>query len=117
MKISVMGPAERDCELVADLESHRAGLREFQMMGVSGTSPANQTGLYATNLRWPLSRCRRGSLIMSTLLSILAGVASARRRVEAGWLSSLVGFDGTEGAADWSAAALTFLGHPLGRSG
>jgi hypothetical protein len=45
VKISVVGPAERDCELVADFASHRAGLREFQMMGVSGTSPANQTRL------------------------------------------------------------------------
>ena len=29
----------------------------------------------------------------------------------------MVGFDGTGGAADGSAAALTFLGRPLGRSG
>jgi hypothetical protein len=37
--------------------------------------------------------------------------------VEAGGLSSLFGFDGTEGASDCSAAALTFLGRPLCRSG
>src|SRR6202022_162785 len=42
----------------------------------AGLLPQIRHGGDATNLRWALSRCRRGSLIVSLLLSILAGVAS-----------------------------------------
>ena len=45
MVVAVMGSAQRYGELVADLAPHRAGLSEPQMVGVSGASPANQTGL------------------------------------------------------------------------
>ena len=45
-----MGSAQRHRELVADLASHRAGLGEPQMVGVSGASPANQTRLRCNKL-------------------------------------------------------------------
>ena len=45
MVVPVMRSAQRYGEFVADLASHRAGLGEPQVVGVSGTSPANQTGL------------------------------------------------------------------------
>jgi len=43
--VSVMGPTERDRELVADLASHRAGLSESKVMGVGRASSADQTWL------------------------------------------------------------------------
>ena len=46
----MMGPAERDRELIADLAPHRAGLGEPKMVGVSGPSPANQTRLRCNEL-------------------------------------------------------------------
>ena len=42
---AVMGSAQRYRELIADLAAHRARLREFQMVGVGGTSRADQTRL------------------------------------------------------------------------
>jgi hypothetical protein len=45
MVVSVMGSAQRYRELIADLSPHGAGLCEPQMVGVRGTSPANQTRL------------------------------------------------------------------------
>ena len=45
-----MGSAQRYGELVAHLESHRAGLGEPQMVGVGGASPANQTRLRCNEL-------------------------------------------------------------------
>src|SRR5712691_7290852 len=45
MVVPVMGSTEWYRELVADLASHRAGLSESQMVGVSGASAANQTWL------------------------------------------------------------------------
>ena len=45
-----MGPAERNRELVANLASHRAGLGESEMVGVSGTSAANKTRLRRNEL-------------------------------------------------------------------
>jgi len=50
MIVPVMGPAQRYRELVADLASHRARLGEPQMVGVSGASPADQTGLRCNEL-------------------------------------------------------------------
>jgi len=41
MVVPVMRSAQRDREFVADLASHRAGLSESQMVGVSGASAAN----------------------------------------------------------------------------
>jgi hypothetical protein len=51
MVVTVMGPAQRYRELVADLASHRPGLGEPQVVGVSGASPANQTGLGCNELQ------------------------------------------------------------------
>jgi hypothetical protein len=76
MEVAVMGPAQGYGELVADLEPHGAGLAEPQMVRVRGISPQTGLGCEATNLRWALSRCRRGSLIVRTLLSILVGTVS-----------------------------------------
>ena len=45
MDVTVMDPAERYRELIAYLQSHRAGLGEPQMVGVGGAPPADQTGL------------------------------------------------------------------------
>jgi hypothetical protein len=36
MQIAVVGPAERDCELIAHLEAERPGLGKAQMMRVCG---------------------------------------------------------------------------------
>jgi hypothetical protein len=41
MVVPVMRSAQRDREFVADFASHRAGLSESQMVGVSGASAAN----------------------------------------------------------------------------
>ena len=43
MVVTVMGSAQGDGELVADLAPHRAGLGEPQMVGVRGASAADQT--------------------------------------------------------------------------
>src|ERR1700736_3454249 len=43
--VPVMRSAQRYGEFVADLASHRAGLRESKMVGVSGASPTNKTRL------------------------------------------------------------------------
>ena len=51
MVVTVMGPAQRYRELVADLASHRPGLSEPQMVGVSGASPADETGLRCNELK------------------------------------------------------------------
>ena len=45
MDVAVMVRTERYRELIAYLQSHRAGLGEPQMVGVGGASPADQTGL------------------------------------------------------------------------
>src|SRR5450631_3131208 len=45
MIVPVMGPAERDREFVADFASHRAGLSESQMVGVSGLLPQTDRAL------------------------------------------------------------------------
>ena len=45
MVVPVMGSTERDAEFVADLASHRARLREPQMVGVGGASAADQARL------------------------------------------------------------------------
>jgi hypothetical protein len=50
MVVAVMGSAQRYGELVADLEPHRAGLGEPQMVGVGGASSADQTGLRGNEL-------------------------------------------------------------------
>src|SRR3979409_853228 len=83
----------------------------------AGLLPQTRHGCDATNLRWPLSRCRRDSLIVSTLLSILAGAVYSRRCGEPDGLWCMAVSPGTAEATDCSAAALTFLGRPLGRSG
>ena len=45
MVVPVMRSTQRDREFVADLASHRAGLGEPQMVGVSGASPTDKTRL------------------------------------------------------------------------
>ena len=45
MVVTVMNSAQRYGELVADLEPHRAGLGEPQMVGVGWASSTDQTGL------------------------------------------------------------------------
>jgi hypothetical protein len=45
MVVPVMSSTERDRELVANLAPQRAGLGEPKVVGVGGTSAANQTGL------------------------------------------------------------------------
>jgi hypothetical protein len=54
MDVTVMGSAQGYREFVADLASHRAGLGEPQMMGVSRASPANQTRLRCHELEMRL---------------------------------------------------------------
>src|SRR3981081_2278462 len=46
-----MGPAQRYREFVADLAPHRAWLREPQMVGISGASSADETGLRCNELK------------------------------------------------------------------
>ena len=43
MVVTMMRSAQGNCELVADLASHRARLGEAKMVGVGRTSAANQT--------------------------------------------------------------------------
>jgi hypothetical protein len=43
--VSVMGSAKRYGELIADFETHRAGLSKSQVVGVGGASAADETGL------------------------------------------------------------------------
>jgi hypothetical protein len=50
MVVAVMGSTKRHSEFVADLASHRARLSESQMVGVSWTSPADQTRLRRNEL-------------------------------------------------------------------
>jgi hypothetical protein len=50
MVVPVMRSAQRYREFIADLASHRAGLSEPQMVGVSGASAANQTRLRCDEL-------------------------------------------------------------------
>jgi hypothetical protein len=45
MVVAVMASAQGYRELVAHLASHRAGLREPQVVGISGASAADQTRL------------------------------------------------------------------------
>jgi hypothetical protein len=45
MVVAVMRPAQRDCELVADLAPHCAVLGEPNVMGISRASPTHQTRL------------------------------------------------------------------------
>ena len=49
--VLVMASAQRYGELVADLETHRAGLSEPKMVGVGGASPADQTRLRRHELK------------------------------------------------------------------
>ena len=72
-----MGPAERDRELVADLAPHCAGLSEPKMVGVSWASPANQTRLRCNELEMAFIAMPTRLADVSSLFSILAGVASA----------------------------------------
>jgi hypothetical protein len=50
MVVTVMDSAQRYGELIADLEPHRAGLGEPQMVGVGGASSTDQTGLRGNEL-------------------------------------------------------------------
>ena len=51
MIVTVMNSTQRYGELVADLEPHRAGLGEPQMVGVGGASSTDQTGLRGDELK------------------------------------------------------------------
>jgi len=85
----MMDSAQRYREFIADFEPHRAGLGEPQMVGIGGASSTDQARLEAMNLRWALSRSRRGSLIVSTLLVDLPGGSScveSRARIVIGRL-------------------------------
>ena len=46
MDLTVVAPAQRHSELVADFSSKCAVLREPQMMGIGGSAPADQAGLF-----------------------------------------------------------------------
>jgi hypothetical protein len=50
MDVTVMSPAQRDREFVADLAPHGAGLGELQAVGVCGTSRTDQTRLRSDEL-------------------------------------------------------------------
>jgi hypothetical protein len=50
MVVTVMNSAQRYGELIADLEPHRAGLGEPQMVGVGRASSTDQTGLRGNEL-------------------------------------------------------------------
>src|SRR6516164_3182291 len=45
MNLAMMAPAQRNCELVADLAAERMILRKAQMMGIAWLPRADQTGL------------------------------------------------------------------------
>jgi hypothetical protein len=50
VNLSVVHAAERDRELVADLATERAGLREPEMMGARRLPPADKAGLQGDEL-------------------------------------------------------------------
>jgi hypothetical protein len=50
MVVPVMSSTQRYGEFVADLEFHRARLRESQMVGIGGASPTHQTWLRCNEL-------------------------------------------------------------------
>src|ERR1700688_2114853 len=91
------------------------GWVNFKWWASAGLLAQIRHGCDPTNLRWALSRSRRTSLIVRTLLSILAELASARTGTRSGDLCSIVGFVATGGGGICSTTALTFLGRPLGR--
>jgi hypothetical protein len=70
MIVPVMRSAQRYCEFVADLASHRARLREPQMVGVSGACPADQAGL-------------RGNKFEMSLVAMAARLADRKRTFHA----------------------------------
>ena len=45
MKLPMVPAAQGHCELIADLETHRARLRKAEMMRIGGLPPADQTRL------------------------------------------------------------------------
>ena len=45
MQLTMMGPAERDRELIADFAAERARLRKPQVMGITGLSPTHEARL------------------------------------------------------------------------
>ena len=57
------------------LRLERPRLAEAQVVGVGGPTAAHQAGLLATNLRWALSRMRRGSGKLKLLLSMASELA------------------------------------------
>ena len=75
MVVPVMRSAQGYGELVADLQPHPARLSEPQMVGVGRASPANQAGMRCHKFEVGFVAKRRGSLMVSALLSIFLGLA------------------------------------------
>jgi hypothetical protein len=91
------------------------GWVNFRWWASAGLRAQIRHGCDPTNFRWALSRSRRGSLIVSTLLSILPGAVSAWTGAGATGQSSTTGAEVIAGEIDGSTIGLTFLGRPLGR--
>src|SRR5580692_4697368 len=51
VKGTMMGAAERDCELIADTAAQSLGLHESQVMGVAGLPPAHEAWLRGHELQ------------------------------------------------------------------
>ena len=47
MDLAMMAPAQRHGELITDLATERAVLREAKMMSICGPAPTNQTRLFS----------------------------------------------------------------------
>jgi hypothetical protein len=75
MDVTVMGSAQRYREFIADLESHCSRLSEAQMVGVSGTSAADQTRL----------RCNELEMAFKALGCQQIAIAQNRRHRSSQW--------------------------------
>src|SRR5258707_579260 len=78
MVVLMMRPAQRYCEFVADLAPHCALLGEPQMMSISRTSPAHQTGL----------RCHKLEMrFLAFKMAIARSCTSSSGSVSISWMS------------------------------
>jgi hypothetical protein len=66
----MMDRAKGNSEFIAHLEPETSWLGVSDVMGMARRSPANETGLVRYEGKCSLDRCRFGSLMVRTLLSI-----------------------------------------------
>jgi len=79
-------PAQRDGELVADLETETAGLRKPQMMGIAGLAAANEASLFGHEPQMGLvTQATRHGDCQHALVNAGADLLVRCRLVRFGW--------------------------------